>query len=85
MAYSRNGKSLLGGSRGKQRTGTAEEDPFQLSLIELIQQIPTEGNGAAAAAGAAGMDILYGVVEDQGAAVCQLTSKIQTVPFSDFQ
>lgn len=85
MAYPRNGKTLLGGGGGEQRTGTAEEDTLQLSFVQLIQQIPTQSNGAAATAGTACMDILNGVVKYQCAAIRQPATKIQLVSFAQFQ
>ena len=75
MTYAGDWKSLLGGGGGQQRTGAAEQNPFQFSLIELIQQIAAEGNGAAAAAGTAGMDILYGVVKNQGPAISESSAQ----------
>ena len=53
MANTGNGQSLLGGGGGEQRPGAAEEDSLQLSGIEFIEQLTAQGDGAAAAAGAA--------------------------------
>ena len=71
MANPRNGKPLLGGGGGQQRPGSAEQDFFQLSAVQLSQQIPAQCDGAAPAAGASRVDILLGVVEYQSAAVRQ--------------
>ena len=52
MADTGNGKPLLGGCGGEERTGSAKQDPFQFSLVEFAPQFPTQGNGAAPATGA---------------------------------
>ena len=76
MTNSRNGKSLLGRGGGEQRSGAAEEYFFQPSTVQLSKKLPAEGYGAAAAAGAAGMDILEQCVKNQGSAVLQFTAQI---------
>ena len=85
MAYTRNGKPLLGGSWGEQRTGAAEQNSLQFSLIQLIEKISAQGNGAAAAAGTTCMDILNGVVKYHCSAICQLSAQGQMISFSQFQ
>ena len=85
MADTGNGQTLLGGGGGEQRAGAAEEDSLQFALVQLIEQIAAESNGTAAAAGAAGMDILDSVVEYQCAAVRQLSTQGQMIPLSQFQ
>jgi hypothetical protein len=84
VAYTGNGKSLLNGGRGEQRTGSAEEDVFQLSGAKFFQKIAAESNCAASAAGSACMNILGCVVENKGTAVCDLAAKRQAVFFSQF-
>ncbi len=69
MADSGDGKPLLGGNRREKRPGTAEENSFQLSGYQLIQQRSAQHNGTASASGTAGTDILSGVVKNHGAAV----------------
>ena len=39
MADTGDGQSLLAGSGGEQSAGTAEEDPLQLSFLQLIQKV----------------------------------------------
>ena len=85
MANARNWQPLLGGSGGEQGAGAAEKDPFQLPLLQLIQQIPAQGDGTAATAGATGMNILHGVVENQCSAIRQSSPQWQMIPFSQFQ
>ena len=85
MADTGNGQSLLGRCGRKQRAGAAEENPLQLPLIQLVQQIATESNGTASATGTAGMDVLYRIVEYQRAAVGQFAAQGQMIPFSQFQ
>ena len=85
MADTRNRQTLLGGGGGEERAGAAEENPLQLSLIQLIQKISAQCDRAAATPGTSRMDILHGVVKHQGAAVRQLSAKGQTVPFAQFQ
>ena len=85
MTDSGDGQSLLGGSGGKQRPGAAEEDPFQLPAVQQIQKIPAQGNGAASAAGTAGVNVLGDLVENQGTAVCQLPTQGKSFPFAHFQ
>ena len=80
MAYTGNGQSLLGGGRGQQRPGAAEQDPAQLSGVQPVQQISAERDGTAAAAGAAGMHILGQIVEYQCSAIRDLAAQIQTIP-----
>ena len=71
MTDTGNWQSLLGGGRGQQRTGTAEENPFQFPVPQLIQKVTAEGDGTAAAAGTAGVDILHGVVKDKSTAISE--------------
>ena len=85
MAYTGNGQSLLGGSRGQQRPGAAEQDPAQLSGVQPVQQISAERDGTAAAAGTAGMHILSQIVEYQRAAIGDLAAKGQAVPAGKLQ
>ena len=85
MANARNGQTLLGGSGGEQRTGTTKENTLQFSFIQFVQQLTAQCNGAAAAAGTAGMDILHCVIENQSSAVCQLAAQRKIVSFSKFQ
>ena len=79
MAYAGDGQTLLGGGGGQKGTGAAEKDPFQFAAVEPIQKVAAEGDGAAAAAGAAGVNILHGVVKNQRAAICQLATQTQPV------
>ena len=71
MADAGDGQSLLGGSGGEQGACSAEQDFFQLPGLQLPKQAAAQGDGAAAAAGASGVDILAQVVKDQAAAVLQ--------------
>ena len=80
MTDTGDGQPLLGGSGGEQRPGAAEEYLFQFFCLQLTQKIPAEGNGAAAAAGTAAVNILGGVVKDQRAAVRQLSAQTDAVP-----
>ena len=75
MAYTGDGQALLRGSRGEQCAGSAEEDPFQLPGVQLIQQCGTQGDCAASAAGAAGMHILPFCVKDHGSAIHEFSTK----------
>ena len=79
MTYSWDGKTLLGGSRGEERACSAEKDLLQFARIQFVQKITAQGNGTAAAAGAAGMDILFRVVENQCAAVGEFSAQRNTV------
>ena len=85
MTDTGNGQTLLGGGGGKQRSGAAEQDFLQLTGVQLPQKIAAQGNGAAAAARAAGVDILFNVVENQRPAVCQLSAEADPVPFGKLQ
>ena len=85
MAYPRDGQPLLGGGGGEQSSGAAEQDALQLTFVQLVQQMPAEGNGAAAAAGASGVDILNRIVEDHAAAVGKLPAQKKALPFTHFQ
>ena len=76
MTYAGNWKTLLGGSRGEQRSGTAEQDLLQFACLQLIKQVTAERDGAAAAAGSAGMDILFGIIKHQRAAVGDPSAQI---------
>ena len=64
--------SLLCAQRTEQSACRDEQDAPQLSLAQLPQQMPRQGHGAAAAAGAAAMGILLLPVIDQAAAVPML-------------
>ena len=85
MADTGNGQALLTGSGGQKGAGAAKENALQLAVVQLIQQIAAECDGAASAAGSAGMDILVQIVKDKGSAVCQFSAQIQMVSFSQFQ
>lgn len=85
VADAGDGQTLLGGGGGEQRPGAAEENPLQLSLIESAQKVAAEGNGAASAAGTAGVDILYGIVENHRTAVGQLAAQVQLIAAGYFQ
>ena len=85
MAYAGNGKTLLSGGGGQKRAGAAEQNAAQFSAVELIKKVSAKCNGAAAAAGAAGVDILHCVVEYQRAAICQLATEAQPVPAGKLQ
>ena len=85
MADSGNGQTLLGGRGGQQRPCAAEQDPPQLSRVQPVQQISAQRDGAAAAAGAAGMHILGQIVEYQRAAIGDLAAKGQAVPAGKLQ
>ena len=85
MAYAGYGQTLLGRGGGEQGTRAAEEDAFELSAPELVQQFTAEGDGAAPAARSSGMDILHCIVKDHAAAVCDLSSQGKIVPFSKLQ
>ena len=69
MANAGHRQSLLAGGGGEECSGTAEENSFQLTFIEFIQQFPTEGNGTAPTSGAAGVHILGDLIENQGTAI----------------
>ena len=64
VADTRNGKPLLAGSGGEQCPGSTEKDSFQFPLIQLVQQVTAKGNGAASAAGTAGMNILGDLIDE---------------------
>ena len=85
MADAGNRQPLLGGGGGKQRPGTAEQNPLQFSFVELIEKITAERHGTAAAAGAAGMNVLCLLVENHGATVGQLPTQSQSLPFAQLQ
>lgn len=85
MTHAGDGQTLLGGGGGQKCPGAAEQDPAQLTGVQLVQQITAEGHGAAAAAGATGVDILCGVVEHQCAAIRQLSAKAQSLPSGQLQ
>ena len=80
MTHPRNGQPLLDRGWGEQRPCSAEEDPLSLPCRQLSQQVPAQGNGTAAAAGAPGMDILLGVIKDHAAAVCDLPAQGKVFP-----
>lgn len=74
------GKPLLGGGGGEQCARAAKQYFFQFSPVQLPQKIAAQGNGAAPAAGAAGVDVLFVVVEDHRSAVRQLPAQRDAVP-----
>ncbi len=84
MADTGDGQTLLGGGGGEQCPGTAEQDPFQLPLIQLIQKISTEGDGAASTAGPSGMNVLNRIVEDKGSAINYSAAGVQFVSLAQF-
>ena len=53
--------------------------------IQFLQKLSAKRDGAAAAAGAAGMDILYRVVEYKGSAVRQFAAQRQVIALAQFQ
>lgn len=85
MADPGDGQALLGGCGREQGSGSAEEDLFQLAGAEFAKELSAEGDGAAAAAGTPGVDILGGVVKYHGAAVRQLAPQGQAVPAGKLQ
>ena len=79
------GKPLLGGGGGEQCARAAKQYFFQFSPVQLPQKIAAQGNGAAPAAGAAGVDVLLVVVEDHRSAVRQLPAQRDAVPTGKLQ
>lgn len=79
------GKPLLGGGGGEQCARAAKQYFFQFSPVQLPQKIAAQGNGAAPAAGAAGVDVLLVVVEDHRSAVRQLSAQRDAVPTGKLQ
>ena len=79
------GKPLLGGSGGEQCARAAKQYFFPFSRVQLPQKVAAQGDGAAPAAGATGVDILLVVVEDQCPAVRQLSPKGNAVPTGKLQ
>ena len=75
-----NGKPLLGGGGGEQCARAAKQYFFQFPPVQLPQKVAAQGDGAAPAAGAAGVDVLFVVVENQGSAVRQLPAQRDPVP-----
>ena len=71
MADAGDGQALLGRGGGQQGSRAAEENPAELFLPDFRQIVAAQGDGAAAAAGASGVDVLAQVVKDQAAAVLQ--------------
>ena len=71
MTYTGNGQALLGRGGRQQRTGAAEQNPFQLSGRQLPQKVAAQGDCAAPAAGTACVDILLGIVKNHTATVHQ--------------
>ena len=71
MADAGDGQALLGRGGGQQGPRAAEEYPAEFFLLHFRQIVAAQGNGAAAAAGASGVDVLAQVVKDQAAAVLQ--------------
>ena len=71
MADPRNGELLLSRGGGEQGSRTAEQNPVHGSVSQLLQKVGAQHDGAAAAAGAAGVDILCLRVKDQIAAVAE--------------
>ena len=74
------GKPLLGGGGGEQCARAAKQYFFQFSPVQLPQKVAAQGDGAASAAGAAGVDVLLVVVENQCPAVRQLPAQGDAVP-----
>lgn len=79
------GKPLLGGGGGEQCARAAKQYFFQFSPVQLSQKIAAQGDGAASAAGAAGVDVLLVVVEDHRSAVRQLSAQRDAVPTGKLQ
>ena len=79
------GKPLLGGGGGEQCARAAKQYFFQFSPVQLPQKIAAQGNGAAPAAGAAGVNVLFVVVEDHRSAVRQLSAQRDAVPTGKLQ
>lgn len=79
------GKPLLGGGGGEQCARAAKQYFFQFSPVQLPQKIAAQGNGAAPAAGAASVNVLFVVVEDHGSAVRQLPAQRDAVPTGKLQ
>mgnify|MGYP006927877635 FL=1 len=79
------GKPLLGGGGGEQCARAAKQYFFQFSPVQLPQKIAAQGNGAAPAAGAAGVNVLLVVVEDHRSAVRQLSAQRDAVPTGKLQ
>ena len=79
------GKPLLGGGGGEQCARAAKQYFFQFSPVQLPQKIAAQGNGAAPAAGAASVNVLFVVVENQGSAVRQLSAQRDAVPTGKLQ
>lgn len=79
------GKPLLGGGGGEQCARAAKQYFFQFSPVQLPQKIAAQGNGAAPAAGAACVNVLFVVVEDHRSAVRQLSAQRDPVPTGKLQ
>lgn len=79
------GKPLLGGGGGEQCACAAKQYFFQFFPVQLPQKIAAQGNGAAPAAGAAGVNVLFVVVEDHRSAVRQLSAQRDAVPTGKLQ
>lgn len=79
------GKPLLGGGGGEQCARAAKQYFFQFSPVQLPQKVAAQGDGAASAAGAAGVDVLFVVVEDHRSAVRQLSAQRDAVPTGKLQ
>ncbi len=79
------GKPLLGGGGGEQCARAAKQYFFQFSPVQLPQKIAAQGNGAAPAAGAASVNVLFVVVKDHRSAVRQLPAQRDAVPTGKLQ
>lgn len=75
----------MGGGGGEQCARAAKQYFFQFSPVQLPQKIAAQGNGAAPAARAAGVNVLFVVVEDHRSAVRQLPAQRDAVPTGKLQ
>ena len=76
MTNTGNGQSLLRGGRGEQGAGSAEQDLFQFFLPEFAQKFATKGDGAAAAAGTACMNVLVVIIKYYITAISVTATKV---------
>mgnify|MGYP000714255923 CR=1 FL=1 len=70
-----NGKPLLGGGGGEQRARAAKQYFLQFPPVQLPQKVAAQSDGAAPAAGAAGVNVLPFGVKDHDAAVVVAAGK----------